>query len=291
MFFGIFICLCSWSLEGVCGSEFVSVSVMEGDSVLLSVNITEAQRRDGIMWTFGSIPIAKLKPDNKYIYYNGTDGMFRDRLKLNETGSLIITDIRIKHSGLYYITTTSEEKPFKIINITVYTRLPVPVITNSSSLDGSSSSYCSVLCSVMDVSHVSLSWYKGKSLLSSISVSEHSNINISLHLECLDDSYTCVINNPITNQTQHLNTDVCHPCAEQTFLDYIIHLSFAAGSLTIVLLIFFVCKKVRKTNQDAETDQAGEQEITYADPTFSRRSGKQMSAVETDVVYAGVMRR
>ncbi|XP_056614821.1 SLAM family member 5-like isoform X2 [Triplophysa dalaica] len=261
MFFGIFICLCSWSLEGVCGSEFVSVSVMEGDSVLLSVNITEAQRRDGIMWTFGSIPIAKLKPDNKYIYYNGTDGMFRDRLKLNETGSLIITDIRIKHSGLYYITTTSEEKPFKIINITVYTRLPVPVITNSSSLDGSSSSYCSVLCSVMDVSHVSLSWYKGKSLLSSISVSEHSNINISLHLECLDDSYTCVINNPITNQTQHLNTDVCHPCA------------------------------VRKTNQDAETDQAGEQEITYADPTFSRRSGKQMSAVETDVVYAGVMRR
>ncbi|KAA0711848.1 hypothetical protein E1301_Tti013457 [Triplophysa tibetana] len=283
MFSGIFICLCSWSLEGVFGSEFVSVSVMEGDSVLLSVNITEAQRRDGIMWTYGpnSIPLAKLKPDNKYIYYNGTDGMFRDRLKLNETGSLIITDIRIKHSGLYYITTTSQEKPFKIFNITVYTLLPVPVITNSSS------SYCSVLCSVNDVSHVSLSWYKGKSLFSTTSVSEHSNINISLHLECLDDSYTCVVNNPITSKTQHLNTDVCHPCP-----DYIIHLSLAAGSLTIVLLIFCLHKKIRKTNQDAETDQAGEQEITYADPTFSRRSGKQMSgAVEDDVVYAGVMRR
>ncbi|XP_056615462.1 SLAM family member 5-like [Triplophysa dalaica] len=329
MFFGIFICLCSWSLEGVFGSASVSVSVMEGDSVLLSVNITEAQRRDGIMWTYGLIPIAKLKTGNKYMTFNGTDGMFRDRLKLNETGSLIITDIRIKHSGLYYISTTSEEKPFKIINITVYNRLPVPLITNSSSLEGSSSSKCVFLCSVMNVSHVSLSWYKGKSLLSSISVSEHSNINISLHLECLDDSYTCVVNNPITNQTQHLNTDVCHLCPDMTTIersrhhisDYIIPLSGAAGSLTIVtvLLIFFVCRKSRKTNQDgvivmiseadketqeqktqlqtvvlftAETDQAGEQEITYADPTFCKREmKKKRCAVETDVVYAGVMRR
>ncbi|XP_056614823.1 SLAM family member 5-like [Triplophysa dalaica] len=213
MFAVILLCLFSWSLQGVCGSVFVSESVMEGDSVLLSVNITETQRRDGIMWTYGpnSIPISKLKPDNKYIYYNGTDGMFRDRLKLNETGSLIITDIRIKHSGLYYIATTSQEKPLKIFDITVYTLLPVPVISNSSS---NSVLYCSMLCSVMNVAHVSLSWYKGKSLLSSISVSEHSNINISLHLECLDDSYTCVINNPITNQTQHLNTDVCHKCPD-----------------------------------------------------------------------------
>ncbi|KAA0711849.1 Hepatocyte cell adhesion molecule [Triplophysa tibetana] len=329
MFTVIFICWCSWSLEGVFGSEFVSVSVMEGDSVLLSVNITEAQRRDGIMWTFGLIPIAKLKPDNKYIYNNGPDGMFRDRLKLNETGSLIITDIRIKHSGLYYITTTSQEKPFKKFDITVYNHLPVPLITNSSSLEGSSSSYCSVLCSVTNVSHVSLSWYKGKSLLSSISVSEHSNINISLHLACLDDSYTCVVNNPITNQTQHLNTDVCHPCPVMTTIersphritDYIISLSGAAGSLMIVtvLLIFCVCRKSRKTNQDgvivliseadketqeqktqlqtvvlftAETDQAGEQEIIYADTTFCKRAvKKKRCAVDTDVVYAGIMRR
>ncbi|XP_056614380.1 uncharacterized protein LOC130429691 [Triplophysa dalaica] len=217
MFTVVFICLCSWSLEGVFGSEFVSVSVMEGDSVLLSVNITEAQRRDGIMWTFGSIPIAKLKPDNKYIYYNGTDGMFKDRRKLNETGSLIITDIRIKHSGLYYISTTSEEKPFKIFNITVYTHLAAPIISRDLS-QNSSSSNCSVLCSVMNVTHdVSLSWYKGKSLLSSISVYDL-NIRLSLPLEVENEdnnTYSCVIDNHITNHTKHLNIDhVCHTCSE-----------------------------------------------------------------------------
>ncbi|XP_057184005.1 hepatic and glial cell adhesion molecule-like [Triplophysa rosa] len=294
MFLVIFLCLCSWSLEGVFGSE----SVMEGDSVLLSVNITEAQRRDGIMWTYGphTIPLAKLNAENNKTY-NGPDGRFKDRLKLSESGSLIITDIRIKHSGLYYISTTTQETPLKIFNITVYTRLPVPVITNSSSLEGSSGSKCVLLCSVMDVSHVSLSWYKGKSLLSSISVSEHRDIiNISLHLECLDDSYTCVLNNPITNQTQHLTSDDCQPCPERSphhISDYIIPLSGAAGSLTIVtvLLIFCVCRKNRKTNQDAETDQAGEQEITYADTTFCKRAGqKPRWAVEDDVVYAGVMR-
>ncbi|KAA0711823.1 hypothetical protein E1301_Tti021158 [Triplophysa tibetana] len=77
------------------------------------------------------------------------------------------------------------------------------------------------LPTVMNVSHVSLSWYKEKSLLSSISVCEHRNINISLHLECLDDSYTCVVNNPITNKTQHLNTDVCHKCSGKSLLSSI----------------------------------------------------------------------
>ncbi|XP_056614659.1 uncharacterized protein LOC130429856 [Triplophysa dalaica] len=159
-----------------------------------------------------------------YVFENKTksldkeraDGRFRDRLKLDvQSVSLIITHIRITDSGLYHITIRGQEKPLKRFNITVYTRLPVPVITRDSLQNSSSSleSNCSVLCSVMNVSHVSLSWYKGKSLLSNISVSEHSNINISLHLECLDDSYGCVLNNPITNQTQHLNTEDCHKCS------------------------------------------------------------------------------
>ncbi|XP_056614382.1 uncharacterized protein LOC130429693 [Triplophysa dalaica] len=203
------ILFCLWSLSGVFSE---SVSVTEGDSVTLSVNLTEV--KDKISWKFGAqeVVIAEINVvhDNMRLYEERPDGRFRDRLKLDQTGSLIITNITNTHSGLYKVINTNTGKQLNIFNITANAHLSVPVITRDSS---SSSSKCSVLCLAVNVSHVSLSWYKGKSLLSSISVSEHSNINISLHLECLDDSYTCVVNNLITNQTQHLNTDVCHKCS------------------------------------------------------------------------------
>ncbi|KAA0711858.1 hypothetical protein E1301_Tti013463 [Triplophysa tibetana] len=210
--------------------EFVSVT--EGDSVTLSVNLTEIQIEEEISWKFGhqAITIAETDKKGKFpiLHEDRPDGRFRDRLKLDQTGSLTINNIRTDHSGLYKIITSNTETQLHLFNITVY---------------------------VMNVSHVSLSWYKGKSLLSSISVSEHSNINISLHLECLDDSYTCVINNPITNQTQHLNTDVCHKCSEPssfTSNHIVIICCAAAGSLIIVtaLLIFCICRKHTNSTQD-----------------------------------------
>ncbi|KAA0711837.1 hypothetical protein E1301_Tti021271 [Triplophysa tibetana] len=213
-----------------------SVSVNEGDSVTLSVDLTEV--KDKISWKFGAqeVVIAEINVVNnninKILHKDRPDGRFRGRLKLDQTGSLIITNITNTHSGLYKVINTTSGKQLNIFNITVYARLPVPVISNSSS---SSLSTCSVLCSVMNVSHVSLSWYKGKSLLSSISVSEHSNINISLHLECLDDSYTCVINNPITNQTQHLNTDVCHKCSDVSEEDHICKCTFTEAVIRLVV--------------------------------------------------------
>ncbi|XP_067272581.1 SLAM family member 5-like [Pseudorasbora parva] len=197
-----------------------SVSVMEGDSVTLNTDLTEIQEDDGILWKYGAdySRIAKISIENRIFFTSdGPDGRFRDRLKLDhQTGSLTITNISTEHAGDYKLEIKGVISSSKTFSVSVYARLPVPVISNSSHCSSSSSSSCSLVCSVLNVSHVTLSWFKGNSLLSSISVSDLSiSLSLPLEVEYQDkNTYSCVLNNPISNQTRHPNiTQLCHTCA------------------------------------------------------------------------------
>uniref|UniRef100_A0A8C1VMA9 Ig-like domain-containing protein n=1 Tax=Cyprinus carpio TaxID=7962 RepID=A0A8C1VMA9_CYPCA len=264
----VLFCLCWWRLIGVFGD---SVSVMEGDSVTLHTDHTEILEDDDILWKYGveKSLIAKMKKKKQLFFTNdGPDGRFRDRLKLdNQTGSLTITNITTEHAGLYRLEISGAKKASKIFSVSVYARLPVPVINrhcSSSSSSSSSSSHqnCSLVCSVVNVGHVTLSWYKGNSLLSSISVSDLSiSLSLPLEVEYQDNNtYSCVLNNPISNQTQHLDiTQLCHTCAaldghftsEPIFLIVLIS---AAGSLMFVATvgIFCIYKRNRKSDQEGK---------------------------------------
>ncbi|KAK9967243.1 hypothetical protein ABG768_001651 [Culter alburnus] len=290
-------CLCCWSLTGVFGD---SVSVMEGDSVTLYNNVTELHEGEHTLWKFGAenSRIAKTKK-NKQIFstYNGTDGRFRDRLKLDDqTGSLTITNITTEHAGVYQLEISGAHLTTRIFNVSVYARLPVPVvIRDCSSSSSSSSSNCSLVCSAVNVGHVTLSWYKGNSLLSSISVSDLSiSLSLPLEVEYQDkNTYSCVLNNPISNQTQHLDiTHLCHTCAVPP-VSVSLTVLISVGSLLIVAAvgIFFICRKCRKIDKEGKFETR-EDEITYAETTFYKRNTQKTKVKEDDhVEYAPIALR
>ncbi|KAK9967156.1 hypothetical protein ABG768_001568 [Culter alburnus] len=243
-------CFCLWRLDGMFGSDPIwQVSVNKGNSVTLDSDLTEMKDDDEIQWRFGykDTLIAEINKqvDRFTVYDDVLDGRFRDRLKLdNQTGSLTITNITTEHAGRYQLQINSVMIDFYL---TVIARLPVPVISRNSSQCSSSSSSCSLVCSAVNVSHVTLSWYKGNSLLSSISVSDLSiSLSLPLEVEYQDkNTYSCVLNNPISNQTQHLDiTHLCHTCSDSVHCcgptEAVIRLVLSAlvGVATVILLVY-----------------------------------------------------
>ncbi len=103
-------------------SEMKSVSVMSGDRVTLQTGVTQISGDELIVWRFGDEGkvIAKADIEAKSSPLYDTDERFRDRLELDQTGSLIITNTRSTDSGFYSVKISSSTQ-------TVYERFTVSV--------------------------------------------------------------------------------------------------------------------------------------------------------------------
>ncbi|KAK2906748.1 hypothetical protein Q8A67_005733 [Cirrhinus molitorella] len=305
-----FLCLFLLVIDGVFGDtdEVKSVSVTEGDSVTLNTDVTKVQRDDQILWKFGPQGTRIAEIYKHIIDMFESNETFGDRLQLDSfTGSLTIRNIRTTDSGLYKLQINSKrgnsDKTFKV---TVYDRLPVPVITNNSlncsSSERSSGSKCSLVCSVMNVSNVSLSWYKGNSLLSRISVSDLSiSLSLPLEVEYQDrNTYSCVINNPISNQTKHLDiSQLCQTCPASLSPWIVAALIFAVVLAVLAVVMYCLYRKYRRSSSKAnyfepsahtaETVQTNE-EVTYSETTFVPNVQNKKPNGTEETVYSTVNR-
>ncbi|XP_067270844.1 uncharacterized protein [Pseudorasbora parva] len=93
-----------------------SVSVTEGESVTLH-NGAEMHKDDLMLWRFGDkgLLLAKIDVETTETSLNDDDERFRDRLKLDQTGSLTITNTRTTDSGLYELQIRGTESSQRFI--------------------------------------------------------------------------------------------------------------------------------------------------------------------------------
>ncbi|XP_051977496.1 uncharacterized protein LOC127639485 [Xyrauchen texanus] len=234
--------------------------VREGDSVTLHTTLTELLINYIIRWIFGPshTVIAEIKKNiDVFSKYDCKNERFTDRLMLDDkTGDLTIINMTKNDTGMYYLEVTTLSQCYQLsFNVTVYDRLPIPVITNDSSQcpsSSESSSKCVLGCSVVNVTQiVTLSWYKGNSLQSSKSSSDlNRTVSLCLMVNFRDKSnYSCVINNSFANQTTYLNIDeLCPYQSAQNIVGEA--LGGILGVLVILAGIYMCHKHQKRTNAE-----------------------------------------
>uniref|UniRef100_A0A9J8BVL7 Immunoglobulin domain-containing protein n=3 Tax=Cyprinus carpio TaxID=7962 RepID=A0A9J8BVL7_CYPCA len=166
--------VCLWGLVDV-----KTVSVMEGDSVILNTDLSEVQKYLLIQWMFESTRIAEVDSlTQTNSTYDGPDERFRDRLKLDhQTGSLTITNTRTTDSGLYKVTVISKETSYTRFNLTVFE----PPQSTSSPESSSSSNFLS-----------------SSSAVKFFTVNQTEDTNITeLHQPCSDHFHCCGFIEPV----------------------------------------------------------------------------------------------
>ncbi|XP_050950285.1 uncharacterized protein LOC127153296 [Labeo rohita] len=100
------------TVHGVSAAERDEICVKEGENVTLDPGVIMTWNL--MTWYFNDICIAKITKDQFEICTDDQcDGRFRDRLEVNQTGSLTITNTRTTDSGLYKLQINSSR--FSII--------------------------------------------------------------------------------------------------------------------------------------------------------------------------------
>ncbi|XP_058618023.1 uncharacterized protein LOC131531340 isoform X3 [Onychostoma macrolepis] len=108
--------------NGVSGvdTDEVPVSLKEGDSVTLHTDV-KTNQQEKIKWYFNDFRIAEITGDQSKICTDvQCKERFRDRLKLDQTGSLIITNITNTDSGNYTQQIINSKDRTKIFSVSVY---------------------------------------------------------------------------------------------------------------------------------------------------------------------------
>ncbi len=112
------------SSSGASGVE-TEVSVMEGDSVTLHTGV-KTDQQDRITWYYNNIRITQITGDQSQICSDDLcPERFRNRLELDQTGSLTIRNIYIYHlqinssinEKIFSVTVQGESFHFKADNI------------------------------------------------------------------------------------------------------------------------------------------------------------------------------
>nr|XP_055072936.1 uncharacterized protein LOC129452884 isoform X2 [Misgurnus anguillicaudatus] len=95
--------------------------VIEGEEVILHTDLTRLHKNLEIKWKFGDQKtlIAEMRRSNITIYDDVLNGIFRGRLALRESGSLVISETRTTDAGLYQLKITSGRKTYKRFRLTV----------------------------------------------------------------------------------------------------------------------------------------------------------------------------